>query len=57
MQVLGVPTIEQWPGMVGLPHRLDFKPAEGVPLEKVFSQVRKRQGSRCWSKGKTRGYA
>ncbi|GBF95530.1 cyclin-dependent kinase-like [Raphidocelis subcapitata] len=37
--VLGVPTPEQWPGMADLPHRLDFKPAPGQPLERVFPQA------------------
>lgn len=39
LQVLGVPTLESWPGLADLPHRIDFKPAAGQPLEQVFPQV------------------
>lgn len=38
-QVLGVPTPEIWPGYADLPHRIDFKPAPGQPLQQVFKQV------------------
>lgn len=39
LQMLGVPTPEVWPGYANLPHRIDFKPASGQPLQQVFQQV------------------
>jgi hypothetical protein len=39
-QALGVPTVQSWPGMADLPHRIDFKPADGQPLQQLFPQVR-----------------
>lgn len=39
VQMLGVPTPEVWPGYADLPHRIDFKPAAGQPLQQVFQQV------------------
>jgi len=39
LQALGVPTVESWPGLAQLPHRIDFKPAPGLPLKQVFPAV------------------
>lgn len=39
LQMLGVPTPEVWPGYANLPHRIDFKPAPGQPLQQVLPQV------------------
>jgi hypothetical protein len=38
--VLGVPTLDIWPGYADLPHRIDFKPARGQPLQQIFKEVR-----------------
>ncbi|WIA21059.1 hypothetical protein OEZ85_005381 [Tetradesmus obliquus] len=38
-KVLGVPTVQSWPGMADLPHRIDFKPADGQPLQQLFPQA------------------
>lgn len=39
LQALGVPTQSAWPGFADLPHKIDFKPAPGKPLQQVFKQV------------------
>ncbi|KAF6263279.1 kinase-like domain-containing protein [Scenedesmus sp. NREL 46B-D3] len=38
-KALGVPTVQSWPGMADLPHRIDFKPAPGQPLQQLFPQA------------------
>eukprot|EP00775_Hariotina_reticulata_P007724 gene7724-7923_t len=35
-KALGVPTVESWPGLADLPHRIDFKPAPGLPFQQIF---------------------
>ena len=37
---LGTPTVEQWGRMADLPSFVQFTPAEGTPLRRVFPHVR-----------------